>query len=73
MGWACSIDIDGIRSALPGMGFFWLLTGGIAYTAGVVFYLLDELNWLKHAHGIWHLFVMAGSVAHFVGVAGFVR
>ena len=37
MGWACSLDIGNIKTALPGIGFFWLLTGGLAYTAGIAF------------------------------------
>jgi hemolysin III len=73
MGWACAIELDSLRELLPGAGFFWLVTGGISYTAGVVFYVLDEINWLKHAHGIWHFFVMFGSIAHFIAVIGFVR
>jgi hemolysin III len=73
MGWVCSFDLDNVRAALPEEGFFWLLTGGIAYTAGIVFYVLDKLNYLTHAHGIWHFFVLAGSVSHFICVIGFVR
>ena len=73
MGWACSLYIGNIKAALPGMGFFWLLTGGIAYTAGIVFYVFDKLNWLDHAHGIWHFFVLVGSISHFVSVIGYVR
>jgi hemolysin III len=73
MGWACAIELDSLRELLPGAGFFWLVTGGISYTAGVAFYVLDEINWLKHAHGIWHFFVMFGSIAHFIAVIGFVR
>ena len=73
MGWACSMEIEAIKAALPGMGFYWLLMGGIAYTAGIVFYIIDKLNWLNHAHGIWHFFVLLGSAAHFIAVAGYVR
>jgi len=73
MGLVCSFDLDNVRTALPAEGFFWLLTGGIAYTAGIVFYVLDKLKWLTHAHGIWHFFVLAGSVSHFICVIGFVR
>jgi hemolysin III len=73
MGWACAMDLNGVRAALPEMGFFWLLSGGIAYTAGIVFYVLDELNWLMHAHGIWHLFVLTGSVCHFIAIIQYVR
>jgi hemolysin III len=73
MGWVCSFDLDNVRAALPEEGFFWLLTGGIAYTAGIVFYALDKAKLLTHAHGIWHFFVLAGSVSHFICIIGFVR
>lgn len=73
MGWACSLDLEGLKQTLPEMGYWWLFVGGIAYTIGVVFYLLDKLKVLNHAHGIWHFFVLAGSIAHFISIAGFVR
>jgi hemolysin III len=73
MGWACSLDIPGLREGLPSAGFNWLVAGGLAYTVGVVFYVLDKLNRLDHAHGIWHMFVLFGSAAHFVCVIGYVR
>jgi hemolysin III len=73
MGWFCSLYIDSLKVALPEMGFVLLLTGGIAYTAGIVFYIVDKLNWLDHAHGIWHFFVLVGSISHFASVIGFVR
>jgi len=73
MGWVCSLDIGGLKTALPGPGFYWLLAGGLAYTAGITFYLIDKLKWLSHSHGIWHFFVLAGSISHFITVIGFVR
>jgi len=73
MGWACAFDLEGFRRALPDAGFMWLQAGGIAYTVGVVFYVLDKLNKLAHAHGIWHVFVLAGSACHFVSIIGYVR
>ena len=73
MGWACSLDMGSLKAVLPDMGFLWLLTGGISYTAGIVFYIVDKLNWLDHAHGIWHFFVLAGSISHYISVIGFVR
>ncbi len=73
MGWACSLEFASLKAALPLAGFWWLTVGGIAYTAGIVFYLLDKANWLNHAHGIWHFFVLVGSVCHFVAVIGYVR
>lgn len=73
MGWACSWDFAGLREALPEPAFRWLLVGGIAYTVGVVFYVADKLQKLKHAHGIWHGFVLVGSVCHFIAVIAYVR
>ena len=73
MGWACSLDFASLKEALPPTGFWWLAAGGIAYTAGVVFYILDKVNWLDHAHGIWHFFVLVGSACHFIAVIGYVR
>jgi len=73
MGWTCSIDLDIFKQALSDSGFQWLVTGGLAYTGGIIFYLLDKLKLLTHAHGIWHLFVMVGSVAHFIAVIGYVN
>ncbi|WP_116367612.1 PAQR family membrane homeostasis protein TrhA [Parahaliea mediterranea] len=73
MGWLCAIDLSGVRAILPAAGFAWLVAGGIAYTVGIVFYLLDKARWLNHAHGIWHLFVLAGSLCHFVAVIGYLR
>ena len=63
----------GLQAALPEAGLWWLTLGGLAYTAGVVFYVLDLMKRLSHAHGIWHFFVLTGSTCHFVSVIGYVR
>lgn len=73
MGWICSLDMEGLKAALPEMGYFWLVAGGLAYTVGIIFYIVDKLDRLPHAHGIWHFFVLAGSIAHFIAVIGYVR
>jgi len=73
MGWAISYDIEGLRAAISDAAFYWLLAGGLAYTGGVVFYVLDKMGRLPHAHGIWHLFVLAGSLCHFVSIIGYIR
>ena len=70
MGWSAAVLIGPLRASLGPDGFAWLLGGGIAYTAGIVFYVLDSR--MRHAHGIWHLFVLAGSVAHYVTIYWFV-
>jgi hemolysin III len=72
MGWPCSFDFPGLRVALSDNGLLWLAAGGIIYTVGVVFYVLDIFKKLNHAHGIWHCFVLAGSVCHFVSVIRYV-
>ena len=73
MGWACAFDMANLRENLSETGFDWLAAGGIVYTIGVVFYILDKARVLAHAHGIWHVFVLLGSLCHFVAVIGYVR
>lgn len=73
MGWMVVLDFSALKAALPTAGLYWLTFGGLAYTAGIVFYVLDDQQRLRHAHGIWHLFVLAGSIAHFIAVIGYVR
>jgi hemolysin III len=63
MGWLAVFLVKPLSAALPEGGFTLLLAGGIAYTAGIIFYVLDKK--VTHFHGIWHLFVLAGSVCHF--------
>lgn len=66
MGWLCVFALDAFIAAIPPLSFAWLLAGGIFYTSGVVFYVLD--NWYPWCHGIWHLFVIAGSACHYVSI-----
>jgi hemolysin III len=73
MGWVCVLEFSNLKATIPTPGMVWLTIGGIAYTIGVVFYVLDNMNRLPHAHGIWHLFVLTGSISHFVSVVGYVR
>ena len=73
MGWACSYDLASLKAALSATGFTWLAAGGLAYTGGVVFYVLDKMKKLTHAHGVWHMFVLAGSLCHFISIIGYVR
>jgi len=56
--------------ALGPAGFAWLAAGGVFYTVGIVFYALDAR--VTHAHGVWHLFVLAGSIAHYIAILRFV-
>jgi hemolysin III len=70
MGWVGIVAIVPLIEALSPAGFAWLAAGGVIYTAGIVFYVFDER--FKHWHGIWHLFVVGGSAAHYVAVLGYV-
>lgn len=73
MGWICLLNYSELRAAFSVAGVVWLTAGGVAYTVGVVFYVLDNMKKLRHAHGIWHLFVLCGSLCHFISIAGYVR
>jgi len=66
MGWACVFSMDSMMAGMSELGFAFLLTGGIVYTAGVAFYVLD--NWYPWCHEIWHLFVIAGSTFHYFAI-----
>lgn len=71
MGWMGLIAIAPLAQGLGMYGIGWLLAGGILYTAGIAFYALDER--VRHFHGVWHLFVLGGSVSHFIAIAGYIR
>ncbi len=73
MGWVCTLNYSALQAALPNVAIFWLSVGGAAYTIGIIFYILDKMKKLQHAHGIWHLFVLMGSICHFISIAGYVR
>jgi hemolysin III len=70
MGWLCVLAVRPLLQALPLPGFLWLLAGGMFYSIGVVFFAYDTR--VRHFHGIWHLFVLAGSVSHYVAVLRYV-
>ncbi len=70
MGWLALVAVVPLWHALTPVGFAGLVAGGVCYTVGVAFYATDHR--LRHGHGIWHLFVLAGSVCHFFTVLLFV-
>ncbi|WP_392603265.1 hemolysin III family protein [Stutzerimonas sp. CQPMC-PStu] len=70
MGWIVLVAVKPLLAALGGVGFSWLVAGGVLYTVGILFFAYDQR--FRHWHGIWHLFVMAGSLLHFVAIAGYV-
>ncbi len=63
MGWTALAALFPLVRALGTTGFIWLTIGGLLYTVGIVFYVLGKR--LAFSHGIWHLFVIAGSATHF--------
>jgi len=69
MGWLAIAAIVPLMTILQN-GFIWLALGGLFYTVGIIFYATDEK--LKHGHGIWHLFVLAGSMCQYFAVLFYV-
>ena len=70
MGWIVLVAVKPLLAALGTAGFTWLAAGGVLYTVGIIFFALDSR--LRHAHGIWHLFVIAGSLLHFIAILFYV-
>jgi hemolysin III len=65
MGWSALIIIRPLMSSLPPDALFWLIAGGVAYTAGVLFFVNERM---RYAHFIWHIFVLTGTSCHFLAV-----
>ena len=65
MGWLVLIAAKTVWTLMPSWGLFWLLAGGIAYTAGAVFFMAERI---RYFHFVWHLFVVAGTACHFFAV-----
>lgn len=70
MGWLALVAIQPLGQALPPLGMILLVTGGLFYTLGIIFFVLDEK--LRYAHAIWHLFVLAGSASHYFAILCYV-
>lgn len=70
MGWVALVAVVPLLAALSGSGFAWLAAGGIAYTVGIIFFVYDDK--FVHWHGIWHLFVLAGSALHYFAILFYV-
>ena len=64
-GWIALAFIRPLALAVPVSALLWLIAGGLAYTAGTLFFANERL---RYGHFIWHLFVLAGSSCHFVAV-----
>jgi hemolysin III len=66
MGWLIVIAANPMVDREPLAGLIWLVAGGVAYTAGVAFFVSDAR--LRYGHFIWHLFVMTGTTCHYFAV-----
>lgn len=67
MGWIVLIAVKPLLERMPAPGIAWLVAGGICYTGGIWFYRHKEM---PYSHLVWHLFVIAGSVSHFIAIIG---
>lgn len=69
MGWAIVLYLPQLIAGLSTGGLVLLIAGGLAYTLGVVFYVVKKIPYF---HSVWHLFVLAGSICHILSVMLFV-
>ena len=65
MGWLVVVAYGPLVERVPGVAIAWLVAGGVLYTLGAGFYLAHRMRW---SHAVWHAFVVAGCVCHFVAV-----
>jgi len=70
MGWIVLVAVNPLIAALGMAGFVCLALGGVFYTVGIIFFAFDTR--VRHFHGVWHLFVIAGSLLHFVAIMRYV-
>jgi hemolysin III len=69
MGWLVVVAAVPLLAHVPAPGLMLLVAGGVAYTLGTVFFMLDSR--LRYAHAVWHAFVMAGTAFHYFAVLGY--
>ncbi|MEJ5306731.1 MAG: hemolysin III family protein [candidate division WOR-3 bacterium] len=70
MGWIIIFAIKQVYISIPKISFVFLVIGGISYTLGTIFYILDRLFFF---HIVWHLFVLAGSITHFFSIFFYIK
>lgn len=69
MGWLVVVAAVPLLDRVPMQGVAWLVAGGLAYTVGVIFFVLDSR--IRYSHAVWHGFVALGTVCHFVAVQSY--
>jgi hemolysin III len=65
MGWMALIAAKPLFNSVPIESFIWIIVGGISYTTGIIFYAWRRL---PYQHTIWHMFVLLGSISHYIGI-----
>ena len=69
MGWLVVVAIKPMWQSFDGWTLGWLLAGGLSYTFGTFFYHRESM---RYSHAIWHLFVLGGSICHYISVLAMV-
>lgn len=64
-GWTILLDISELYKVFPRHGFYWIFSGGVLYTVGALFYLKESI---PRNHEIWHFFVLAASICHYIAI-----
>lgn len=65
MGWMIVIAAKPLIGNAPASMLWWILAGGISYSIGTIFFMMNNL---KYSHAVWHLFVLGGSICHYIGI-----
>ena len=65
MGWLALIGAKPLFNSVPIESFIWIIAGGLSYTTGIIFYVWRRL---PYQHTIWHMFVLLGSISHYIGI-----
>jgi len=69
LGWLIVVDLEGLLTLVPIKGVLWLVAGGLFYTVGIIFYAFDRI---PYNHAIWHVFVIAGSLCHYLSILWYI-
>jgi len=69
MGWLIVFDFSKLSDVMHSQGVLWLFAGGLFYTVGIIFYVIEKI---PYNHVIWHLFVLCGAICHFFMIFNYV-
>jgi hemolysin III len=70
LGWSEALAAKPMLQLIPAAGLYWIVAGGLFYTVGTIFLVVDIRRY--HFHAIWHVMVIAGSICHFIAIYGYV-